>query len=99
MYNQRSTNPNISTDRGIRIGKARVYSYGASNSPYTGGSTEFDLHLYDIQTFTIMKVSDTSDMDVGSRVRGLTSGAIGFVADVANNSGEKINFRNNWCIY
>ena len=43
------------TDRGIKIGKARVYSYGASDAPYTGGSTEFDLHLYDIQTFTILK--------------------------------------------
>ena len=28
-------------------------------------------------------------MNVGSRVRGLTSGSIGFVADVANNSGER----------
>ena len=56
LYNQRSTNPNITTDRGIKIGKARVYSYGASDAPYTGGSTEFDLHLYDIQTFTILTV-------------------------------------------
>ena len=36
-----------------------------------------------------MRVSDTTDMNVGSRVRGLTSGSIGFVADVANNSGER----------
>ena len=89
LYNQRSTNPNITTDRGIKIGKARVYSYGASDAPYSGGSTEFDLHLYDIQTFTVMKVSDTSGMDIGSRVRGLNSGAIGFVADVTNNSLER----------
>jgi len=88
LYNQRSTNPNLSTDRGILIGKARVYSFGASNSPYTGGSTEFDLHLYDIQTFTILKLSSTSQIAAGSRVRGLTSGAIGFAADVPSNASE-----------
>ena len=71
LYNQRSTNPNISTDRGIKIGKARVYSYGASDAPYSGGSTEFDLHLYDIQTFTILKVTDTTQSASGSKVRGL----------------------------
>ena len=43
------------TDRGIKIGKARVYSYSVSDAPYTGGSTQFDLHLYDIQTFTTLK--------------------------------------------
>ena len=82
-------NPNSTTDRGIKIGKARVYSYGASDASYTGGSTQFDLHLYDIQTFTIIKFSDVSMMSAGSRIRGLSSGAIGFVADTANNPNEK----------
>ena len=58
LYNQRSTNPNISTDRGIKIGKARVYSYGSFRCSIHRWSTQFDLHLYDIQTFTIMKVSE-----------------------------------------
>ena len=89
LFNQRSTNPNIITDRGIKIGQARVYSYGASDAPYTGGSTQFDLHLYDIQTYTIIKFSDVSMMAAGSRIRGLSSGAIGFVADTASNPNEK----------
>ena len=58
LYNQRSTNPNSTTDRGIKIGEARVYSYGASDASYTGGSTQFDLHLFDVQTYTILKVTD-----------------------------------------
>ena len=89
LFNQRSTNPNIITDRGIKIGQARVYSYGASDASYTGGSTQFDLHLYDIQTYTIIKFSDVSMMAAGSRIRGLSSGAIGFVADTASNPNEK----------
>ncbi len=89
LYNQRGTNPDSSTGRGINIGKARVYSFGASDAPYTGGSTEFDLHLYDIQTFTTLRLSDVSMMTAGSRVRGLSSGAIGFVADITNNANER----------
>ena len=89
LYNQRGLAGGSAANRGIKIGIARVYSYGVSDAPYTGGSTDFDLHLYDIQTFTVMRLSDTSDMNVGSRVRGLTSGSIGFVADVANNSSER----------
>ena len=89
LYNQRGTDPNLSTGRGINIGQARVYSFGASDAPYAGGSTEFDLHLYDIQTFTTLKLSDIGQIAAGSRVRGLSSGAIGFVADITNNANER----------
>ena len=91
LYNQRGITdgsqsgvPTNSAFRGIKIGEARIYSYSASNAPYTGDSTEFDLHLYDIQTFTILKVSSSSQIQSGSRVRGLTSGAIGFVREIPN---------------
>ena len=91
LYNGRTNNPHgdLAVHRGSIIGKARVYSFGASNASYSGATTEFDLHLYDIQTFTVMRVSDTSDMNVGSRVRGLSSGSVGYVADVTNNSSER----------
>jgi len=89
LYNRRSHDPNIVTDRGIKIGVARVYSFGASDDTYKAGASEFDLHLYDIQTFTILKLSDVSNITVGSRIRGLSSGAIGFVADVSNNGNER----------
>ena len=89
LYNGRRTASASASGRGLKIGVARVYSYGASDAPYTGGSTQFDLHLYDIQTYTIIKFSDVSMMASGSRVRGLSSGAIGFVADTASNPNEK----------
>mgnify|MGYP003303131255 FL=1 len=56
LYNQRSYNPNSTTDRGTKIGKARVYSFGASDAPYSGGSTQFDLHLY-----CLLYTSDAAD--------------------------------------
>jgi len=89
LYNQRGTDPNLSTGRGVKIGLARVYSYGLSDAPYSAGSSEFDLHLYDIQTFTILRCSAFIDADVpaGTRIRGLTSGAIGFAALNAGSTG------------
>ena len=88
LYNQRGLTAGAATGRGIKIGQARVYSYGASDAPYTGGSTQFDLHLYDVQTYTILKLTATGQTAAGSRIRGLNSGAIGFVADTTNNTSE-----------
>jgi len=88
LYNQRGLTGGAATGRGIKIGQARVYSYGASDAPYTGGSTQFDLHLYDVQTYTILKLTATGQTAAGSRIRGLNSGAIGFVADTTNNTNE-----------
>ena len=84
LYNQRGTDPNLSTGRGIKIGLARVYSYGLSDAPYSAGLSEFDLHLYDIQTFTTLKVSQVIQMAVGTRIRGKESGAIGFIQESPN---------------
>ena len=88
LYNQRGATDGNQSNRGIKVGQARVYSYGASDASYSGDSTEFDLYLYDIQTFTTLKLTDTTQISVGSRLRGLRSGATGFVADTPNNATE-----------
>ena len=73
---------------GFHIGQARVYSFNASDAPYSGASTSFDLSLYDIQTFTILKCSFISDSYVtGTRVRGLNSGAVGYLAKSKGTTG------------
>ena len=63
------------------IGQARIYAFNTSDAPYTGASTEWDLYLWDIQTYTALTISnlDTNDK-AGTRVRGLSSGAIGYLA-------------------
>jgi len=69
---------------GLLIGEARVYGFNASDAPYSGATTSFDLSLYDIQTFTILKCNANSssfgDIVKGSKVRGKTSGAFGYAA-------------------
>ena len=73
---------------GLQVGEARVYSFGLSDSSYSGATTNWDLHLYDVQTFTILKVTSAGLTPVkGTRVRGLASGAIGYLAKDANETG------------
>ena len=89
LYNQRGFTDGSESNRGIKIGQARVYSYGASDAAYSGDSTEFDLHLYDVQTFTILRCSafPASDILEGTRIRGLRSGAIGYAALDGDSTG------------
>ena len=83
LYNQRKVS---NTNNGIKIGDARVYSFSVSDAPYTAASTEFDLHLWDVQTYTTLSISNPGSHSNGTKVRGLTSGAIGYIADTPNTS-------------
>jgi len=75
--------------QGLQVGEARVYSFGLSDASYVGATTPWDLHLYDIQTYTILKVTSfTGSIPVGNRVRGLASGAIGYLAKVSGTTGS-----------
>ncbi len=89
LYNQKGNQGDLEVHRGIKIGQARVYSYGASDASYSGDDTEFDLHLYDIQTFTILRCSPFTASNIleGTRIRGLRSGAIGYAALDADSTG------------
>ena len=88
LRNQRKGS-NPFTAAGNLIGEARVYSYNATDAAYSGPTTNFDLHLYDIQTFTILRVSSTTGVPAtkGMRVRGLASGAVGYLARNKNSTG------------
>ena len=85
---RKGTNAHIAS--GNLIGEARVYSFNATDAAYSGPATNFDLHLYDIQTFTILRCSSLSNINLtqGMRVRGLASGAIGYLARNKNATGN-----------
>jgi len=81
---------NPTAGAGTKIGEARVYAFGLSAAEYSGTGSEWDLHLYDVQTYTVLNISNpgtiTTTAPLSSRVRGLSSGAIGYVA--AHNPAE-----------
>ncbi len=41
-----------------KIGDAKVYNFAAKDRVYEDASTEFDLYLYDVQTYTTLKLND-----------------------------------------
>jgi len=86
LHSQRKTSAaNPTSGSGTKIGEARIYSFALSGAEYTGSSSEWDLHLYDLQTYTVLQISNpgtiATNIPLSSRVRGLSSGAIGYVAN------------------
>ena len=75
---------------GLQVGEARVYSFALSDASYSGATTPWDLNLYDIQTYTILKCSSIPSAGQkvkGTRIKGLASGAHGYLAKNANATG------------
>ena len=79
FYNQRTNSNTAGT--GELVGRARVYSFAVSDASYSGDTTEWDLHLFDMQTFTRLELNQSvsnAELPDTSFVRGLSSGATGF---------------------
>ena len=73
---------------GYEIGKARVYSFGLRNTPYVNDASVWNLHLFDVQTYTFITVNTALTVNISSFIRGASSGATGFVN--ATVTGTKI---------
>ena len=87
LYNQR-TNTNTG-GTGELVGQARVYSFAVSDAVYANDTTEWDLHLFDIQTFTRLVLSQqvsNTELPIASFVRGVSSGATGFAVAAGGGS-------------
>ena len=83
LFDERRNSGTNDAGTGRKIGEARVYWYGVSDGAYQDATTSWDLYLFDIQTYTDIYVSSNiNDNDViplGSYVRGLSSGARGYI--------------------
>ena len=78
IYNQRLTGGNAT--QGEVIGYARPYNFALEDAPYTGPSTPWTLYLYDTQFFTRVSLNRAAtDIKVQDLVRGVSSGATGYV--------------------
>ena len=80
---------------GTKIGDARVYNFSLTDSPYTNVATNWDLYLYDIQTYTTLVLNSSIsslELPVTSFVKGKSSGASGY-AVAAGGGSDTINLR------
>jgi len=77
---------------GSVIGKARVYTFNLTDAAYSGAATQWDLYLYDIQTYTNLTFNRSvtgTEIPKTSFIRGKSSGASGYA--VAAGSGTSLN--------
>jgi exosome complex RNA-binding protein Csl4 len=65
---------------GGTIGFARVYDFELNTNAYSDDASQFNLYLFDIQTYTeIVGTASTNTIINGSYIQGKNSGAAGFV--------------------
>ena len=78
---------------GVTIGQARVYSFSLNDISYTNDSSQFDLYLYDVQTYTTLTLSapvSSGFCPASSYIKGLSSGATGYVVNSPGASSLEI---------
>jgi hypothetical protein len=78
---RRSASGNPSTN--TKIGDARVYNFRLTDAAYSGESTNWDLYLYDIQTYTTLVLNQSlsaTQLPLSSYLKGKSSGATGYAA-------------------
>jgi hypothetical protein len=88
LYNQLNSTGSI-------IGNARVYSFSLTDAAYSNDATNWDLYLYDIQTYTTLVLNSTissTELPATSFVKGKSSGASGY-AVAAGGASDTINLR------
>jgi hypothetical protein len=82
LYSTRLEN-NVAT--GSTIGYARVYDFESHNTSYESPASQFNLRLFDIQTYTnIITTTPTTGLPVGSYVQGSNSGAAGYIKSISD---------------
>ena len=84
FYTGRTSIPGVSSEE--EIGVAKVYELKLRNAEYTGPSTKFEISLYDIQTYTKIKLNAVvTSLLAPTFIEGRSSGASGYlVNDVFN---------------
>ena len=78
-----------STAAGKEIGLARIYDFALESGSYNatnGDVNEFDISLYDIQTFTEVTLNTNHTLSTPVFVEGKFSGATGFLRSAVSNS-------------
>jgi hypothetical protein len=87
LYNQ-------SAGGGTQIGDARVYTFNLTGSAYQDASTNWDLYLYDVQTYTSLTLNTLVaplGLATSSYIKGKSSGASGYA--VSSGSGSTVSVR------
>ena len=75
---------------GKEIGLARVYDFALESGSYSSSnpdSNEWDITLYDLQTFTEISVNEPISLSVPTQIKGKSSGATAYLRYGTSSSG------------
>ena len=71
------------------IGLARLYDFKAQSASFVNEATQFETRLFDIKTFTNVKVATAiTSISIGDHIQGGRSGATGFVRTAGTNVSD-----------
>mgnify|MGYP001185809966 FL=1 len=76
---------------GTEIGIARVYDYRLESGSYNANNAslnEWNLSLFDVQTYTKLNLNQATSLSVPTYVKGANSGATGFIRTAVSDSVE-----------
>jgi hypothetical protein len=89
IYLQSRRKNSTSVSAGSTIGSARVYNFNVTDSAYTGASTNWDLYLFDVQTYTILTLNQSvtsAQVPTSSFIKGKNTGASGYVVSAGSDN-------------
>ena len=96
LRDSRIVNKKLSS--GTEIGVARVYDFalesGSYNTSYPN-TNEWDISLYDVQTFTKITLNQAVSLNQSTFIKGKSSGATGFLKNSTSNTKELVLYSTN----
>jgi hypothetical protein len=84
LHQGRTATAGVSSDS--KIGVARVYDYKLKNTEYQNQTTQYELSLYDVQTFTDLTLNTTITQTIPAYIKGKNSGASGYLFNSVSTS-------------
>ena len=86
VYLQGRRKDSTTVAAGSTVGSARVYTFNVTDAAYSNQTTNWDLYLYDVQTYTELTLNQsltTTELPITSFIKGKSSGASGYVASIS----------------
>ena len=87
VYLQSRRKDSSTAGAGTTIGAARVYNFNLTDAAYSGNTTNWDLYLYDVQTYTEVSLNSSvssTEVPATSYIKGKYSGASGYAVSDGN---------------
>jgi hypothetical protein len=91
LYSDRTSSVGVSS--GSKIGIARVYDFKLKNAEYSDPSTQFELFLYDVQTYTKLTLNSSISLNTPAFIEGKSSGASAYLVNNVSNSSELVLYQ------